>query len=49
MFNLIPFARAGRKVADRYRHGDLIREVLKFDFPQPKPVAVTSATIRADQ
>jgi hypothetical protein len=49
MFDLVPFARTGREMADGYREAELVDELLKLDLPQPEPIAVTASSIRSDK
>ncbi len=49
MFDLVPFAGAGRKVANRNIQPRLIGEFLQFEFPQPQPPPVASAAVGGDQ
>ena len=49
MLDLIPLARARRKVAHRDREPGAIRQPLQFPFPEPEAGAVTPTSIRGDQ
>src|ERR1700730_17910268 len=49
MLDLVPLARAWRKVAHRDGEPGAIREPLEFPFPEPEAGAVTPAGIRGDQ
>src|SRR5882724_8588996 len=49
MLNLVPFTCAGRKMADRDIQPDRVGQPLPLAFPQPYAVAVTPATIGADE
>src|SRR5205823_12772051 len=49
VFNLVPFARSRRKVADRDRQTRLIGQLLQFPFPQAHTRAITASPIRCDE
>src|SRR5205814_323168 len=49
MLDLVPLARARRKVAHRDGKPGAIRQPLQFPFPEPEAGAVTPAGIRGDQ
>src|SRR5207245_686385 len=45
VFDLVPLARARRKVADLQAQLQLVRQILQSDFPQPVAAAVTAAAV----
>src|SRR4030095_6638340 len=49
MLDLVPFARARRKVADRNPQPKLIGQGLQFDFPQPRAAAIAPARVSCHQ
>ena len=49
MFDLVPFAGAGRKMTHRNGQSRLIGEFLQLELPQPQPPAVASAAVGRDQ
>ena len=49
VLDLVPFAGAGRQVADHDFEAELIGQLLKFAFPQPHPPAVAAAAVSGDQ
>ncbi len=49
VFDLVPFARPWRKMADRHFNSRVIDESLDLDLPKPRPVSVAPATIRTDE
>ena len=49
VFDLVPFARAGRKVCDGDLQPGIIRQILQGDLPQAATGAVAAAAIRGDQ
>jgi transposase len=49
MFDLVPFARAGRKVAHGDRNPQLIGQLLKLHFPQPDPGSIAPTAIGCNQ
>ena len=49
VLDLVPLARARRKMTDRNGQARVIRESLEFDFPQPQAPAIAAAGIRGDQ
>jgi hypothetical protein len=49
MFDLVPFAGAGREVADLDREPGLVCELLQFGLPEPAAVAVTAAAVGGDR
>ena len=49
VFDLVPFAGPGRKMADRQGQADLIRPCLQFQFPQAQPPAVAAPSVSRDQ
>lgn len=48
MFNLVPFAGAGGKVADGKRKTGFIGKCLQFEFPQTQAPSVAAATVGSD-
>src|SRR3984893_8050615 len=49
MRNLVPLARAGRKMAHLDLQSDFIAEFLQFDFPQSIAATVAAPTVGGDQ
>src|SRR5258708_16056115 len=49
MLDLVPLARARRKVAHRDGEPGVIRQPLQFPFPEPEAGAVTPTRIPGDQ
>ena len=49
MFNLIPLARAWRKMTDRNRQPHLIGDALECDLPEAASPAVAATTLGGDQ
>src|SRR5262245_29481489 len=49
MFDFVPFTRPRWEMADGDVKPDRIRQPLEFTFPEPHPIAITAATIGADQ
>jgi hypothetical protein len=49
MLNLVPFARARRKMAHEQFQLHLIRQLLQSDLPQARPETVAAASVRRDQ
>jgi hypothetical protein len=49
VLDFVPFAGAGRKVANRDGHTQLVRQLLELHSPQPYTVAVAAATVCGDE
>ncbi len=49
VFDLVPLAGAGRKVADFNRLANLIGEFLELQLPEATPTAVAAPTVRSDE
>ena len=49
MFNLVPLAGPGRKMADRDRKSCFVRQRPRFQFPKPEPIPIAAAAICRDQ
>src|SRR5258708_37066796 len=49
MFDLVPFAGAGRKVTDREREVEVVRQTLEGPLPQARPRPVAAAAVGGDQ
>src|SRR3990172_13079622 len=49
MLNLVPFARARRKMTDRDRQAHTVRQALKLPFPQAYPTSVAPAAVGGDE
>ena len=49
VFDLVPLARAWRKMADGQATICVIRKLLQFQLPQPQPPAITAPAVGCDQ
>jgi len=49
MFNFVPFARSGWKVADFNNQTRFVRQLLQLQFPQTIAVSVAAAAIGSHQ
>jgi hypothetical protein len=49
VLDLVPFARARRKMTNRQPQAQIVRQVLQGDFPQSRSAAITPAAICSDQ
>src|SRR5258708_4208400 len=49
VFNLVPLARSGWKMADRDLQAQSIRQLLEAPFPETVAGAIASASVRRDQ
>ena len=49
MLDPVPFAGAGRQVADDDRQVGVFSQFLQFQLPQPHSRAVAAATVRGNQ
>ena len=49
VLDLVPFAGAGRKMANRKAKTGLIRQFLQFQFPKPQPPAIAAPAVGRDQ
>ena len=49
MFDLVPLARARRKMTDMNHQATLVRKLLQAKFPKTAATAVASATVRRDE
>ena len=49
MFDFVPFAGAGRKMADGKTQAGFIGQSLQFPLPEPQPRSIAAASVGRDQ